>query len=329
MTNPYQQQHGSANFSGGESLASAGLPPLNARRPSYASVVSGNPSSLSRPSRSSGFSHLLNPSPDSEQQQPAAANFYAAAQNSRLDAAMAHMRNGNSEDDPAGGNPALWPPRFGSNFAHFSRAFDLYMGKDPLLSSSPSGSEDFRFASGNPIPNISNTGFLSPSYLRGTVYLQQLEEKHRAQLLAEREGQHTSKVQSSAASISSRLTSSNTIGSLPVYGSASKVTPTSGGGSHRGVAYDVVEKPLSGSSSAEADDAVSPLPSRWNRDDKDSALEVLGDGYEVRHTGRHSEGHEASAIRADHFMPSSCGVYYFEVTVLNKKKDKYVFSLWI
>lgn len=313
MTNPYQQQHGSSNF---DSLASAGLPPPTARRPSYASVVSGNNPVLSRPSRS-GFSHLLNPSPDSEQQQqqqqqPYAGNLYATSP----DSGMAHIRNGASaEDVPAGihqgNNAAMWHPRLGSSFPHFSRAFDLYMNKDPLFSPHPAGPEDVRFAPGNPMPNISSTGFLSPSYLRGTVYLQTLEEKHRAKILAEREG-HTSNGQPGArSSVLSQLgISGNVRLPLPV----NKVS----GSAHRGVAYDIVETPLS----AEASDAIDSLPSRWNKEDKEGALEVMGDGYEVRHTGRSLDSHEASAIRADHYMSPYCGVYYFEITVLNKKKDK-------
>jgi hypothetical protein len=233
-----------------------------------------------------------------------------------MDAGMAHIRNGASaEDVPAGihqsNNAAMWPPRLGSSFPHFSRAFDLYMNKDPLLSTNPVGPEDVRFASGNPMPNVSNTGFLSPSYLRGTVYLQKLEEKHRARVLAEREG-HTSKGQPGvSSSVSSQLGINGSIRlPLPV----NKVSSSA----HRGVAYDIIEKPLL----PEDDDAVDPLPSRWSKEDKEGALEVLGDGYEVRHTGRSQDSHEASAIRADHYMSPSCGVYYFEITVLNKKKDK-------
>jgi hypothetical protein len=100
---------------------------------------------------------------------------------------------------------------------------------------------------------------------------------------------------------------------------------------HRGVAYDIVEKPaaalllagLAGAGAEDGDEAVSPLPSRWNRDDKEAALEVLGEGgVEVRHTGRASSEHEASAVRADHYISPACGVYYFEITVLHKRKDQ-------
>lgn len=242
---------------------------------------------------------------------------------------MAHMGNGTSADNvtAAGFHQnnrniiTPWQPRLGSSFPYFSRAFDLYMNKDSLFpAAAAAGPEEVRFASASPMPNVSSTGFLSPSYLRGTVYLQKLEEKHRARVLAEREGQQAAKgpagvAASAVASSSSRLTSNGTL-HLPAVGSKFA------GASYRGVAYDVVEKPPVREDGDDGDDAVSPLPSRWDKDDKDGALEVLGDGYEVRHTGRPSADHEASAIRADHYISPSCGVYYFEITVLNKKKDK-------
>jgi hypothetical protein len=225
----------------------------------------------------------------------------------------ASARDDLDEGISGGGGGGLWPPRLGSSFPYFSRAFDLYMSKDPLLPDDPAGPDDVRFPSAAPIPNVSSTGFLSPSYLRGTVYLQKLEEKHRARVLAEREGSASNAGQPSSTSLSSRLAANGSSSHLPMVGT--KAT----GSAHRGVAYDIVEKPLF---PPEEDDTVSPLPSRWNRDDKEAALEVLGDGYEVRHTGRASSDHEASAIRADHYMSPSCGVYYFEITVLNGRHDK-------
>lgn len=323
MTNPYHHQHGSSTYAGGE--AAGGLPPLNVRRPSYASVVSGSPSALARPSRSS-FSHLLNPTPDSEQQAHAG-NPYAAAHPSRFEPGAAFARNGVSSEEDAATyhlnqslDAALWPPRLGSSFPYFSRAFDLYMGKDSLPPAGSIDPEDLRFPSGHTMPNVSSTGFLSPSYLRGTVYLQKLEERHRAKVLAAREGNISATGTQpghgpSTSVASSRLVSNGSSSHLPMVGT--KVT----GSTHRGVAYDIVEKPMYASSEDE-DDATSPLPSRWNKDDKEAALEVLGDGFEVRHTGRTSSDHEASAIRADHYMSPACGVYYFEITVLHKRKDQ-------
>ncbi|AEO55930.1 hypothetical protein MYCTH_2300271 [Thermothelomyces thermophilus ATCC 42464] len=313
MTNPYQQQQAGSDF---DPLASSRLPPLNARRPSYASVVSGNPSGLTRPTRSGGFSHLLNPSPDSEQQRQAS-GLYSSGMAYALNAPPVEVPG---RDEAVSGGEELgedvWPARLGVSFPYFSRAFDLYMcSKDSVFPDDPVSREDIRFPSAPSIPNISSTGFLSPSYLRGTIYLQKLEEKHRKRISAERDSAVSSKggPAASSSSLSGRLTAN---------GSSSHSSATSSkisGSLHRGMAFDAAEKPIY---LAEDDDAVSPLPSRWNKDDKEAALEVLGDGYEVRHTGRASSEHEASAIRADHYISPSCGVYYFEITVLNGRQDK-------
>ncbi|KAL2131100.1 hypothetical protein VTI74DRAFT_5552 [Chaetomium olivicolor] len=306
MTNPYQQQHGSSHFAS-DSLASGGLPPLNARRPSYASVVSGNPSNLARQVRS-GFSHLLNPSPDSEH------HAYA-----RFSTGFDSPGNGASGEEGSGRSyPTQGPfwPLGSPGFPYFSRAFDLYTSKDTLFHSCPTGPEDVRFSASNTTPNITGDGFLSPSYLRGTVYLQRLALEHRQRLLAERD----SKGPQPPSTTSSRLATNGSSSHLPIIGAQIS------GSSHRGVAYDIVENPMFSATGEDKngsarDETVTPLPSRWNKDDKDPALEVLGDGCEVRHTGRQSSDHEASAVRADHWIPPSCGVYYFEVTVLNTRKD--------
>lgn len=77
------------------------------------------------------------------------------------------------------------------------------------------------------------------------------------------------------------------------------------------------------------DETLTPLPSRWNPSDKWGGLEVLGpDGLEVKHTATRSgseRDHEACSIRADHFIPPQCGFYYFEVTILTRKRDEYVY----
>lgn len=157
----------------------------------------------------------------------------------------------------------------------------------------------------NGAPNHSSSGFLSPTYLRGSIYLQRLEEAHKAKMLADREG-HAAKTQTGAGLASGGNTH------LP----KSKLPS----GSHRGVAYELIEKPPV----SDDDETVSHLPSKWNREDKDQQLEIMGDGYEVKYTGRSSSDHEACAVRADHYMPPQCGVYYFEVLVLNRKREESV-----
>ncbi|KAK4144240.1 CTLH/CRA C-terminal to lish motif domain-containing protein [Dichotomopilus funicola] len=324
MTNPYQQQQQQHNRSNFDSLASGRLPPLSTRRPSYASVVSGSPSAQARPARSGGFSHLLNPSPTAEP--PAGPE--STTQNPRFDTSMSYPYGGTSNEDGSyrdgqdgGASASAWPPRIGTGFPYFSRAFDLYMNKDPLLVDDLTGPGDYRFPSVAPNPNISETGFLAPSYLRDSVYLQKLEEKHKAKVLAERDGAVNSdgnntslKSAPSSSSLSSRPAANRNSGHLPTIGTKAA------GSSHRGVAYDVVERPTP--APKEADDGLSPLPSGWNRDDKEASLDILGDGYEVRHTGRPMSDHEASSIRANHYMPPACGVYYYEITILGGRQDK-------
>ncbi|KAK3327322.1 hypothetical protein B0T19DRAFT_484453 [Cercophora scortea] len=290
MATPFQ--HGGSSGYIGDSIAPTGIPATaGQRRSSYASVVSGA-AALPRPQRAGAVSHLLNPSNDSDMSSLYYNSVFAGTRSSRFNVAA---RAGVDSSGDENGHP--WPPRLGANFPWFSRAYDLYMYGDG--SSFGAGSDD---GFGNPTPN-SSLNFLSPSYLRGSVYLQKLEDAHKRRLLAEREG-HIAKTQAGAG-----LSSSGNTHILQT----SKLPP----GSHRGVAFELVEKPLT----PEDDDVTTPLPSRWNKDDKDAVLEVIGDGFEVKYTGRSSSDHEACAIRADHYMSSQCGVYYFEITILNKRKE--------
>lgn len=285
MTNPYQ--HGSGFLP--DSSSPTGAPGARQRRSSYASIVSG-PSTLPRPPRSGAVSHLLNPPPDGADMQ--ASGLYAAARSYGLDTA----RNGIAGDEAPG---MSWPPR-PSGLPWFSRAFEMYMSRDPLIS------DDYSQTANNGI----STGFLSPSYLKGSVYLQKLEESHKTRVLTQREG-HLTQPHAPGGGLPSNGSSANLQGS--------KLSPAS----HRGITFDVVEKPPA----FEQDETVSPLPSRWNKEDKHSGIEVIGDGCEVEYRGNRSSSerdHEAYAIRADHYMPPQCGVYYFEIVVLNRRPEEYV-----
>lgn len=55
-------------------------------------------------------------------------------------------------------------------------------------------------------------------------------------------------------------------------------------------------------------------------DDREFFLEFLGDGYEVIFIGWMSNEYEVLVVRVDYFMNLVCGIYYFEIMVLNKKK---------
>jgi hypothetical protein len=287
MTNPFQ--HTSSSFADNPLFSPAPLG--RQRRSSYASVASGVPGALGRPPRSvHPVSHLLNPSADYDMQ----ANYYATYRNSRVAAGLNMGRHGIPGEDSVPGTD--WPSRASNTLPWFSRAFDPYTTNDPLYSDFSDGAPNFAAAAKGP-------SFLSPSYLRGSVYLQKLDEAHKARVLAERE------------SFAAKLQTGGGMAAVGGPHSPNSKRPSS---AHRGVQFEVVEKP----SVPKVDPAVNPLPSRWNREDKDASLEVMDDGCTVKHTGRSSSDHEACAIRADHYMPPLCGVYYFEVTVLNRKREE-------
>ena len=147
--------------------------------------------------------------------------------------------------------------------------------------------------------------FFVPSYLKDSKYVQKLEEVQRAKMLAHKDGPSAHSSQPGSLSTSASSMSLHT-----------KIPP-----SHRGMTYDVIEKapPLE-------DESLSPLPSRWNSQDKYGGLEVLSDGQEVKFTGAKSPAdreHEACSIRADHFMPQQCGIYYFEVIIISRRREEY------
>jgi len=88
-----------------------------------------------------------------------------------------------------------------------------------------------------------------------------------------------------------------------------------------GMKIDVVER----APTSEYEGVVAPLPSKWNKDDKQNSLEVIGDGQEVKYNssrGTKDQDHEVCSIRADHAMPNQAGIYYFEVSILSRRRDE-------
>jgi hypothetical protein len=151
-----------------------------------------------------------------------------------------------------------------------------------------------------------NDHFFIPSYLKGSKYVQKLEEAHKAKYSTQKDGHSAQSSQPGSLSTSTSSINLHT-----------KMAP-----SHRGMTNDLIEKapPLE-------DEALAPLPSKWSSQDKYGGLEVLSDGQEVKFTGPKADRdreHEACAIRADHPMPSQCGIYYFEVTIISRKREEFV-----
>lgn len=132
--------------------------------------------------------------------------------------------------------------------------------------------------------------------------MQKLEEAHRAKMQAKKESKRTSR--------------SNQPSNGSAFGSHSLPS-----GSHRGMSHTVIERPV-----AFADkDALSPLPTRWNKEEMSSNLELHTDGLGVKFSegkAHHEREHEACGIRADNYMPPQCGIYYYEVQILAGRRDE-------
>ncbi|KAL5495736.1 hypothetical protein ACEPAI_1200 [Sanghuangporus weigelae] len=66
-------------------------------------------------------------------------------------------------------------------------------------------------------------------------------------------------------------------------------------------------------------DPVIYLPTRWNEQDRNKYLHVSEDGRNLSFHGPNTQGEkEAAAARANHTIPPACGIYYYEVQILDK-----------
>jgi hypothetical protein len=148
-----------------------------------------------------------------------------------------------------------------------------------------------------------DTRLIRPSHLRRTRYMEKLETQHKVKLAALRESGET--IQQHQLKGGSLSKSSSSV-------SLHKLAP-----SHRGMTYEIVEHapPIE-------EDAIQPLPSVWKEHVKGGGLEISSDSMELRCTSAMKQSeHDAAAARTDFPMPPQCGVYYYEVSILNKNKD--------
>ncbi|KJZ76329.1 hypothetical protein HIM_04411 [Hirsutella minnesotensis 3608] len=166
----------------------------------------------------------------------------------------------------------------------FSRAFDMFT--QPL--------------DADESPSTTDPHFFVPSYLRGSNYMQMLEQSHKNSLQAQKEAK--------------RSMGNGTVGGSTAF-SQTALPP----GAHRGLSHNVVER----SPAADEEGYVAPLPTRWSKPDMLNGIDLLPDDLSVKYIGpkNHERDHEASAARADHYMPPQCGLYYFEVQILHSKRD--------
>ncbi|CAJ2502920.1 Uu.00g103140.m01.CDS01 [Anthostomella pinea] len=270
MTNPFQ--HGPSGFNPDVTFTGF-LPRI---RSSYASVVSGsNPGLASSSFRTNRLQYLLNPANDSS-------DLYSTRPSSRHHS-MSPEHHGHSPDGGASGSAHRGP-----QLPPLSRAFERFMDSD---------SPDAFYT-----PHM-NSGFFTPSYLRGSSYIQKLGEAHEAKRV------QTETQQQAGGGGSQAGPASASLGSKPPA-------------SHLGMTYDLIER----APAFDSDQPVAPLPTRWSTQDKSIGLEVSVDGLEVKYnqTVRNSreQEHEVCSIRANHPMPTQAGIYYFEVILMGKRRDE-------
>ena len=246
------------------------------RRSSYASVAAGATiASQHQPSsaRSGTFLHLMNPTPSPPTYIP-----QTHADHSRLSHSTADWETRGEDIVHTQGNwaKAGGLPDYPDHYFH-AQGYGLIGGEVATMN-----------------------GFLKPTYLRGSKYLERLEIAYRVKLAAQRE---LYSIYSSG--VGSLSTSSSSV-------SLHKLAP-----SHRGMTYEIIEHqpPVD-------DEGLTPLPSKWAEADKYGGLDIAGDGLDVKYVGLSKLGdHEAAAARADHPMPPQCGIYYYEVTIVSNGKD--------
>lgn len=72
------------------------------------------------------------------------------------------------------------------------------------------------------------------------------------------------------------------------------------------------------------DQTKTPLPSCWSAKDKFQYLGLTQNNLRVHYKGQGKTHKDAAAVRSDHPIPSSCGLYYFEVRIISKGRDGFM-----
>lgn len=67
-----------------------------------------------------------------------------------------------------------------------------------------------------------------------------------------------------------------------------------------------------------------PFPTKWSSRDKFSLIGLSQDDLKVQYKGQGKTHRDAASVRADHPIPVSCGIYYFEAKIVNKGRDGYM-----
>lgn len=135
------------------------------------------------------------------------------------------------------------------------------------------------------------------------------------------EGDHMSKRQAKNAAKQSN-------GNGPTAAGALSEAPSLPTGSYRGLSHSIIERQPN-HLHEDTSSALTPLPSMWNKEDMWGGIDVEPNNV-LRHKQHQTyhereRDHEASAVRANYHIAPQCGLYYYEVTILDSKRDEYGF----
>jgi hypothetical protein len=72
------------------------------------------------------------------------------------------------------------------------------------------------------------------------------------------------------------------------------------------------------------DAALYPLPTTMSAEDRSNRLDLAEEGRIVKYTGPGRNDSDAAAVRSNTPLPPQVGLYFFEVSVVNKGRDGYI-----
>lgn len=69
---------------------------------------------------------------------------------------------------------------------------------------------------------------------------------------------------------------------------------------------------------------IDELPKQWSTKDKANYITLSEDGLKIHYKPIGKQHKDAAAVRATHFIPQNCLLYYFEVKIVSKGRDGYM-----
>lgn len=72
------------------------------------------------------------------------------------------------------------------------------------------------------------------------------------------------------------------------------------------------------------DERETPLPRQWSSKDRHSYIGLSQNNLRVHYKGSGKNNKDTASVRANYSVPTSCGVYYYEVKIVSKGRDGYI-----